>query len=412
MRTRRTLWLLVFLAVVVLVSGCQQTEKKAAAPAAAAKASMIPRTPAAAPAPIPASVPSDDEAKQYGQSYIEALTKPNVPRAAQMIDWDALFERATEGDVATERWRRGFIEGAKSSGSSLVDTLSKIIANGGDITMLGVRTAGGEKRVILRLLLPEGTLNYHEMVLVKDKTGFVRARDFYVYTSGEYFSDTIQRLYLLAAASDPNVLERLSGKKNAFVEALPDYKNMMQKVRDGDGKGAIAIYKRLPQDLRKQKSVMIAYVSAASKVGDDVAYGAAMDEMRAAFPNDPGLDLMSIDSFLLKEKYDETLAAIDRVDKAVGGDPYLDVLRANVNLQRGDVEKAQTFAVRACDREPLLLGGWWSRVSVSLARKDFKETARLLAHIRDEMGVELADLKTVPEYAEFVQSDAYKGFVR
>ncbi len=388
--------------------GCQAEKKIAAAAASAAKTPAIPR-PAA---PSVTHVPTDAEAQQFGKTYIEALSKPNIPKAAQMIDWDMLFERATEGDVATERWRRSFIEGAKRSGTSLVDTLAKVISSGGDLTMLGIRTVNGEKRVVLRLLLPEGTLNYHEMVLVRDPTGFVRARDIYVYTSGEYFSETIQRLYMLAAASDPNMLERMSGKKNMFVEALPDYKLMMEKVRAGDGKAAIALYKRLPEQLRKQKSVLLAYVSASSKLGDDAAYAAAMDEMRATFPNDPGLDLMSIDSYLLKEKYDDALSAIDRVDKAVGGDPYLDVLRSNINLQRGDLEKAQVHAVSACDREPLLLGGWWSRVSVSLARKDFPETARLLTHIRDEMGVELSDLSTIPEYAEFVKSDAYRTFVR
>ncbi len=394
--------------VIVTIAGCQAEKKVAAAATSAAKASAIPRTPA----PSVANGPSDAEAQQFGKTYIEALAKPNIPRAAQMIDWDALFERATEGDVANERWRRGFIEGAKRSGTSLVDTLAKVIASGGDLTVLGVRTVNGEKRVILRLLLPEGTLNYHEMVLVRDQTGFIRARDIYVYTSGEYFSETIQRLYLLAAASDPGVLERISGKKNAFVEALPDYKLMMEKVRAGDGKAAVALYRRLPEQLRKQKSVLLAYVSASSKIGDDAAYASAMDEMRATFPNDPGLDLMSIDSYLLKQKYDDALSAIDRVDKAVGGDPYLDVLRSNINLQRGDLVKAQAHAVSACDREPLLLGGWWSRVSVALARKDFAETARLLKHIRNEMGVQLSDLTKIPEYAEFVRSDAYRGFVR
>jgi hypothetical protein len=42
------------------------------------------------------------------------------------------------------------------------------------------------------------------------------------------------------------------------------------------------------------------------------------------------MDLMLIDGFILKERYDDALAAIDRLDNDLSGDPYLDTLRANI----------------------------------------------------------------------------------
>jgi hypothetical protein len=38
-----------------------------------------------------------------------------------------------------------------------------------------------------------------------------------------------------------------------------------------------------------------------------------------------------LDALLLEKKYDEALAAVDRIDKLVGGDPYLDTYRTNIN---------------------------------------------------------------------------------
>ena len=64
----------------------------------------------------------------------------------------------------------------------------------------------------------------------------------------------------------------------------------------------------------------------------------------------------------------------------------------------------------AAQREPTLVAAYWSLISVALARKDYAETARLLTRIRG-MGVQLADLTTIPEYAGFVDSIEYRKWL-
>jgi len=184
----------------------------------------------------------------------------------------------------------------------------------------------------------------------------------------------------------------------------------MEKVRTGDGKGAAELYNRLPENVRKEKSVMLANVMASSQI-DDTTYGRALDEFRAAFPRDAGVDLMSIDAYILKERYDDALGAIDRLDASVGGDPYLDVLRANVHIKAGSLARAQEAASRAAQQEPTLVPAYWSLISIALARKDYAETVRLLTRLRDGMGVQLADLSTIPEYAGFVDSLEYRKWL-
>lgn len=387
-------------AAVVLVALACQKEKKVAA------ASMV------APAAAPAAIPTDDEALRFAQTYIDAIYKPNVPKAAVMIDWELLLERATAGEGINDEWRRGFIRGAARQGHTFVGNIVKAIEDGGTLKLLRVRTTNGEKRVVLRLLMPESGVNYHEMLLARGSDGVVRARDVYIYASGEHMSETMNRLYLMAAASNPSLLARLSGKKHPFVQSAQDYRTMMEKVRDGDPHGAIAIYRRLPESLRRDKAVMVGYVVASGSIDDDAAYAKAMDELRAAHPHERGLDLMFIDSHLIARRYAEALRAIDNVDRAVGGDPYMDVLRANVYTDQGDQANALAYAQRALEKEPELEQAWWALVSMAVERKDHAETARLLTHIRDELGVELADLTTIPDYAEFVRSDAYARFAQ
>ncbi|HEV7923422.1 MAG TPA: hypothetical protein VGR02_21775 [Thermoanaerobaculia bacterium] len=359
---------------------------------------------------------TDEEARKLAGYYLDALQKPDLQHATLLIDWDAMIEKATaDAGLENELFRQAFVRGAKrkANGPEFVQQLSSVMQNGGSLHLLHVRTASdGSKRAVLRLLLPDGAVNYHEMLVSRDASGAVRARDIYIYTNAELLSETMRRLFFFTLAQDPSALQRLTGRKNPFLEHLEDYKQMMEKVRAGDGRGAEELYKRLPEETKKQKSVMLAHVFASSKLGDDEAYMKAMDEMRHLFPHDGGVDLMSIDAFILRKKWSEALAAIDRVDAAVGGDPYLDVFRSNILLRSGDLKKAHDFSLRAGVREPTLAAAFWAQVNVSLARADYAETARLLTHLRDRLHVELADLTTLPDYQGFVASPEYERWAK
>jgi biotin carboxyl carrier protein len=71
-------------------------------------------------------------------------------------------------------------------------------------------------------------------------------------------------------------------------------------------------------------------------------YLGALRFWRANYPNDSSVDLVSIDAFFLQEKYDMALAAVERLDTSVGGDPYLDSYRAGLHLKMGQKDLANT----------------------------------------------------------------------
>jgi predicted Zn-dependent protease len=201
-----------------------------------------------------------------------------------------------------------------------------------------------------------------------------------------------------------------TAKKNMLVEAAPRVKEMTAKIHAGDGKGAVAIYRSLPEAMRREKSIMLVYVMAASKI-DDEAHGRALDELRAAFPNDRGIEMMFIDANLLRGRYDEAIRIVDKVETSVGGDPYLDVIRSNIRQKEGKLDAAEAFARRATERDENLQGAWWALVNINLAQKDHAETLRALSFLRDTLEVEIDDLAKYPEYAEFVKSKEYREFV-
>jgi predicted Zn-dependent protease len=142
-------------------------------------------------------------------------------------------------------------------------------------------------------------------------------------------------------------------------------------------------------------------------VGGDT-YVRAIEDLQKAWPNDPASDMAAIDGALLKKQYGESLKAIDRLAARVGGDAYLHVMRAGVYVTWGKRAESRKELELAIAKEPGLLEPHWSLITYALEDKRFDDVAKLLAGVEKTGKVELADLNTVPQYAEFAASPAGK----
>lgn len=111
-----------------------------------------------APAAAKLAPPSKEEARQYAEQFIEAVSKPNVARASMMIDWDILLGRATADTFGSPRFRAGFLKGAKETNqlSSYVRQLAKAVEDGAAVSLLHVRGDDRERRALLRIIFPNG----------------------------------------------------------------------------------------------------------------------------------------------------------------------------------------------------------------------------------------------------------------
>ncbi len=146
-------------------------------------------------------------------------------------------------------------------------------------------------------------------------------------------------------------------------------------------------------------------------VNDD-EYAAAIDDYRKNHPNDASADLLSIDGDIMKKRYPEALASVDRLDKSVGGDPHLDLTRAGIQIEAKNYDEARALAHKLIEAEPDNSNGHWTLVNLSLKTGKYDDTLAELRILKNEYHLTFQDMSKVPEYSGFVKSRQYQEWLK
>jgi|CXWL01.1.fsa_nt_gi tetratricopeptide (TPR) repeat protein len=336
---------------------------------------------------------------------IETRVQAGTDGLTPAWDSDAFLAKVTEGsDDFNPEFKKGFSKGYRSKENSLGESIVGTVKQGGRFTLMRVREVGGQTKVLYRLLMPGGGVSYFELLM----SAVPKVVDVYIFTSGELLSETIRRLYLQTAAeASQGLLDKLKGKEQLLLKNVPTLTAMQKALAAKEHAKVLELYKSLPESLKKEKIFLSARMQAALEV-DDEEYVKAIDDFRAAFANDPASDLMAIDGFFLRKKYDLAIGAIDRLEKTVGGDAYLKFMRGSMLAAWGKAAESKATMMEAIKTEPSLVEPYWALVEASLNVKKFDETAKWLTAIEKETTTRIDDLSKVEVYAGFVKSPHYK----
>lgn len=357
-----------------------------------------------------APIPTLEEADRWAERFVAAIADGDINAAEREIDWDTLFDAATKGVDAPESFRKRFIEFAKQENtlSGLIVGVATVVGEGAKLSLLRSRHQDGQCRVLLRLI-SDGGINYHDVLLAK-RGNDVRAVDYYTFVGGEHMTASFRRNFVILASLQPRpFLERLLGLDRDIARNVKLVQAFLAAVQKGDHVAVLSAYQDLPRSLQHEKSFMILRLSAAAQLNEQT-YKQAIDDLQATFPGDPCLQLPMIDMLWLRQEYDACLAAIDRVDAEVGGDPYLDEIRGRMYLEKGDPARAASLIEAAIDAVPDRLELYWSRLTVALRQRRHGETAAWLDTIAERFPIVFNDLDELPDYAEFVKSPEYRDW--
>lgn len=287
------------------------------------------------------------------------------------------------------------------------------VKNGGSYRFQGLRPgANGRTQALFRMLQPQGAFNYQEYALRRDPSGIVKAIDVYILTSGEWISQTLRRGWVMSIAARGLAaqLKSLVGFESELA-ALPQIQAVNNLQAEGQHQAALAAWQKLPPSLRSNKTFLMQRIAIAAAVGERER-DEAVDAFARQFPNDPGLNVLLVDSYRKRKQYDLALAAIEKLRKAVGSDAYLDYMRSVILYEDKKVPAAKAAAAEGIAREPSLAAPYWTLVEISLDESDYAETARVLTALENATGLPVeGDVKNSDLYAGFKRSDAYKRWI-
>jgi hypothetical protein len=368
-----------------------------------------PETPA--PAVQAAGPPvTEDETKQFGQQLAQAVAAGNLAQLDRMLHMNDLLKRmVSDLNLSTNEWR-DFERGAQNAmqRSGFGQQLQQVVAAGGNFKFLRVHKVDGRPRALFRMISAEGALNFQDFTLARFPDG-VGMEDVYIFLSGEFLSQTMRRLIipgLMQARQGGNV----KGPDADFLNGFPKISAMALAIRQGQFAQARAAYGQLPKKLQEDKGILLMYMQGLMQEGDPAEkdYLAALEKFRKLFPNDTAIDFISIDYHFLRKQFHASLRSIDRLEKAVGGDPYFDVLRASARVEMKQFKEAREAAERAIKAEPNLPNGYFVRILVALRERNHADTLTWLKNLVQAGLMAPPDIATNPEYASFVQSPQYR----
>jgi tetratricopeptide (TPR) repeat protein len=376
---------------------------------------QVPPAGAQAPANKPAAAVqlSADECVQFARSMEASIKQGDLKAFDRLVSWNALLSRATDSLGFPPQHRAGFQRGVMDSLTSDKGFAAQIagqVAAGGSYKFVRVRERNAQSSVLLRLVTDAG-LNYHEWLLTKEGDNIL-ASDVYIFLSGELLSDTLRRSALpVAREMSKSFVQRLTTTESEYVKQLDLLAEMAEQLREGRHAEVLEAYARLPEVLQREKSVLLLLHQAASKTGEDDLLK-VIDDFRRYYPDDVCLDFLLIDYYALRKEHDKALATIDRLDASVGGDPHLDLLRAESVYQQGDVARAFELVRKSNAADPDAVEPYWTMLGLAVLEKDHVKTLAALERIESRFGIDLGGVAQAPEYSEFRKSPQGEKWTR
>lgn len=351
---------------------------------------------------------SADQAKAFAAQVGSAAFPCDVEKLAPLIDGDAVADKIEKAAHSSD--------GKHGATTTFKDphSIARILCGWNQgvegYRMLHLRSEKGEPRIVMRRLAraarkPVVIVGYDELQLGMSKVDHeVRIVDVYSYTQGDWLSS------LLAGGMDAITDEGTGGS----LDASHTLRTSRELQKQGKYTEALAAIDSLPKNVRTSRMVQMARVRLADQVSED-QYKQALDELAGLFPGDPSVALIEVDGAFLRHDYDAALRNIDTLDKAIGGDPFQDAIRAEVYLKRnqpGDLDRAAEHADAAIKAEPTLAKGWWARLDTAVHRKQWQLAIETIEHLQQHFGATLTDeaLHKLPEYADFLASPEYQAW--
>ena len=277
---------------------------------------------------------------------------------------------------------------------------------------LGIRTIAGSKGsarylrsgqrngrpfALLRYDLGDQGIDYVEYYLGKTD----KVEDWYVHSMATLFS-TSARLGLSSLLKTDSMLFALFGTRLTTEADAKPFTELRGQLQKQDFAAAYRTLERFPEDFRKTRQWALMRVAYGGRA-DAATHRAALGYLAKSFGKDPELQFMLIDHFFFEKQFDQALASLGALERAIGGeDAATATLRGNILVAAQRYSEAAAACRRGMALESDHKSAYWCLVTVGLSTRSGKIAVEGLKAYEGAFSVEfkLAELAALPEYKE------------
>jgi len=357
------------------------------------------------------------ELQAFGRNIQEIVSSQNPDNFRALFDWKTFVNRVLseyEQNPAVKQAIQSIhhqLETSYTGSNEGIDTeiLTEIV-NGGDYRFLAMRKEQNQYKVIFRFLTPDGSLNYHALIIEKQKSGELKIIDIDSFATGELISQSLKRLYLPEIyKAHLSVKDKLSQQE---VSRIVDQKKRYDFLTTSDEKSdSFQAYQTLPKQYKGDKPVILLLAHDTIAKENQKKYLQVINVFRKNHPGDPTAELLSVEYFNLTGEYTAALESLDRLNDSLKTvDPYLYSLRAEILIETGDINLAGKYASKAAEIEPDLLHPYLNLINISVIQSKFDETVKYLDTLKTKFGFtfEDLDLSALENYSKLTNSPEFK----
>jgi tetratricopeptide (TPR) repeat protein len=357
---------------------------------------------------LPANAVGEPVYLEFSRRIEVSISKEGGSWVDQMIDAASLADRALRGLPRIERMNAFVLKQASQRTTIGTQTARQISETGGEFTFLRLRTVGDTRQAVFRIRNGDD-FGYQEYLMEASADRTLRIVDICQRgLVGAWNSEEIRRLAIVTMTGRVGLGSLVP---NQYFAGTKNIEKMDALWRSGKGEEALKVYSELPPFMRKAKLALVIRLMAARQLGLEDS-PAALDALQTAFSADPSVSIVLMVSLTDSRRFAEALAAVDALEKTVGGDAYLEFKRSEILFIAEDYEKAKEAAMRAIRAEKTLAEPYNMMVRISVRKKQFSDAARWLTSLERDAGVQLSDLSKIEEFKEFVASPEYREWAK
>lgn len=339
----------------------------------------------------------------------KSLNEHNPDFFNQHFDFKTIINNIVNSIEVPDDYRKGFEMGMQAN-LNVGKTLVKLLGQDGAIKLLNVKMSP-QPTAFYRVASSEG-INYVEMYLAPsdNKTEKVKIKDFYIYQGGLIFSATLQRLYYspLAGKLDSIKIDKAPAVEQAFIRNFSKIDTLTGLAEEKKYQEALALYKTMPKELQKDKMMQVMKLNIAHEAGEE-AYKSATKEYRKLFPDDCGLEYMQMNMAMMGHNDTTKLfSAIDALDKRIGGDPYLNIIRSDISYSFNNTVQARSYLEKAIKTDPELEDGYWRLIGLLIDAGKYDDAVSYFPEMQKRFKVNPANFLPRDQYNAFWQAESYK----